>query len=260
MFVLTCSCTVRSVCFRTSPANALLHISLEMLLEHSYHCLEHSYHCLEHSYHFVAFLLVHSSNSTLVLFCLVTLSKPSFPSITSSPSGSSPTGSLLQPSRVPRPQYRYSVIWRKFSKFFNMSAALRISNNKRKPSKLSKSSESDVQDSRNSSSKSAAKKQRTRLRSPSPSLEIQPEPISTSAPSTTEATTSVANPDPVVTLESESIPQAVVATSDSQCVDSAIKHVPVLHATSSAIDTTSVASNTHLVVPVVSNNPLTINT
>ena len=91
MFVLTCSCTVRSVCFRTSPVNALLHISLEMLLEHLYHCLEHSYH-------FVVFLLVHSSNSTLVLFCLVTLSKPSFPSITISLSGSS-----LQPAHVPRP-------------------------------------------------------------------------------------------------------------------------------------------------------------
>ena len=38
MFVLTCSFAVRSVCFRTSPANALLHISLEIRLEHSYHC------------------------------------------------------------------------------------------------------------------------------------------------------------------------------------------------------------------------------
>ena len=55
----TCSFTVRSVCFRTSPANALLHFSLEMRLEHTYHC--------------VVFLSVHSSNSTLVLFCLVTL-------------------------------------------------------------------------------------------------------------------------------------------------------------------------------------------
>jgi hypothetical protein len=139
-----------------------------------------------------------------------------------------------------------------------MSAALRITNNKRKPSKLSKSSESDVQDSRISSSKSAAKKQRTRLRSPSPSMEIQPGPISTSAPSTLEVATSVANPDPVITLVSESIPRAVVATPDSQCVDSAIKHVPVMHAMSSAIDTISVASDTHLVAPVVTNNPLTI--
>ena len=103
-----------------------------------------------------------------------------------------------------------------------MSAALRTANNKRKPSKLSKSSESDAQDSRNSSSKSAAKKQRTHLRSPSPSMEIQPGPISTSALSTLEVTTPVANPDPVITLESESTPQAVVATPDSQCVDSVI--------------------------------------
>ena len=139
-----------------------------------------------------------------------------------------------------------------------MSAASRITNNKRKPSKLSESSESDVQDSRNSSSKSAAKKQRTRLRSLSPSMEIQPGPISTLAPATLEDATPVANPDPIITLESESTPQAVVATPDLQCVDSATKHVSVLHATSSAIDTTSVANNTHLVVPVVTNNPLTI--
>jgi hypothetical protein len=99
MFVLTCSFTVRSVYFRTSPANALLHISLEMRLEYSYHC--------------VVFLSVHSSNSTLVLFCLVTLFKPSFRSITIAPPGFS-----LQPAPVPRPQYRYSVIWREFSKFF----------------------------------------------------------------------------------------------------------------------------------------------
>ena len=58
--------------------------------------LEHSYHCLEHSYHFVVFLLVHSSNSTLVLFCLVTLSKPSFSSITTAPPGSS----LFAPTRA----------------------------------------------------------------------------------------------------------------------------------------------------------------
>jgi hypothetical protein len=99
MFVLTCSFTVRSVCFRTSPANALLHISFEMRLEHSYHC--------------VVFLSVHSSNSTLVLFCLVTLLNYRL-SITIPPYGSS-----LQPAAVPRPQYRYSVIWRKFSRFFN---------------------------------------------------------------------------------------------------------------------------------------------
>jgi hypothetical protein len=36
MFVLTCSFTVRSVCFRTSPVNAFVRISLEILLEHSY--------------------------------------------------------------------------------------------------------------------------------------------------------------------------------------------------------------------------------
>ena len=82
MSVLTCSFTVRSVCFRTSPANVSVHFSLEMHLEHSYHC--------------VVFLSVHSSNSTLVLFCLVTLSKPSFSSITTALPGSS----LFAPTRA----------------------------------------------------------------------------------------------------------------------------------------------------------------
>ena len=82
MSVLTCSFTVRSVCFRTSPANVSVHFSLEMHLEHSYHC--------------VVFLSVHSSNSTLVLFCLVTLSKPSFSSITTAQPGSS----LFAPTRA----------------------------------------------------------------------------------------------------------------------------------------------------------------
>ena len=82
MSVLTCSFTVCSVCFRTSPANVSIHFSLEMHLEHSYHC--------------VVFLSVHSSNSTLVLFCLVTLSKPSFSSITTALPGSS----LFAPTRA----------------------------------------------------------------------------------------------------------------------------------------------------------------
>ena len=82
MSVLTCSFTVRSVCFRTSSANVSVHFSLEMHLEHSYHC--------------VVFLSVHSSNSTLVLFCLVTLSKPSFSSITTAQPGSS----LFAPTRA----------------------------------------------------------------------------------------------------------------------------------------------------------------
>jgi hypothetical protein len=63
---------------------------------------------------------------------------------------------------------------------------------------------------------------------------------------------SVANQDQVISLESTS--QAAGATLDSQPADSSIKHAPVMHATSSA----SVASNTHLVAPVVTNNPLTI--
>ena len=84
----------------------------------------------------------------------------------------------------------------------------------------------------------------------------QPEPISTSAPSSLDVATPVANPDQVITLESTS--QAAGAMLDSQLADSSIKHAPVLHATSSAVDTTTIASNTLLVAPVVNNNPLTI--
>jgi hypothetical protein len=87
-------------------------------------------------------------------------------------------------------------------------------------------------------------------------MESQPGPISTSAPSIVDVATSVANPDQVISLES--IPQAAGATLDSQLADSSIKHAPVLHATSSAIDTNTVASNTLLVAPVVTDNPLTI--
>jgi hypothetical protein len=141
-----------------------------------------------------------------------------------------------------------------------MSAALRILNNKRKSAKLSKSSESDVKDTRNSSPKSAAKKPRNCLRSSSPPVESQPGPSNTSAPSTLEVATPVAIQDQVSSLEATS--QATEATLDSPSADSAIKHAPDMHATSSAlssaVDTTPVTSNTQLVVPVVSNNPLTI--
>ena len=136
-----------------------------------------------------------------------------------------------------------------------MSAALRIINNKRKPARVSKSAESDVQDSRSSSSKNAAKKPRTRLRSPSPTMEIQPGSANTVAPATLEVATSVADPEPLITLEST--PQDASATLNSQPADQSNKHVPVLHATSSAIDSTSVAS-TLLVTPIVNNNPLTL--
>ena len=136
-----------------------------------------------------------------------------------------------------------------------MSAALRIIN-KRKPARLSKSSESAVKDSGNSSPKSVAKKPRTRLRSPSPTMENQPGPTSSSAPSSLDMATFVASPDQVISLKSTT--QVAGATLDSQLVDLSIKHAPDLHATSSATDTTTVASNTLLVAPVVNNNPLTI--
>ena len=60
---------------------------------------------------------------------------------------------------------------------------------------------------------------------------------------------------PLITLEST--PQDASATLNSQPADQSNKHVPVLHATSSAIDSTSVAS-TLLVTPIVNNNPLTL--
>jgi hypothetical protein len=142
-----------------------------------------------------------------------------------------------------------------------MSAALRILNNKRKSAKLSKSSEADVEDSRNSSSKSSVKKPRNRIRASSPPVESKLDPRNIiSASSALEVATPVAIQDQVSSLEATS--QATEATLDSPPADSAIKHAPVMHATSSAlssaVDTTSVASNTQLVVPVVSNNPLTI--
>jgi hypothetical protein len=92
-------------------------------------------------------------------------------------------------------------------------------------------------------------------------VESQLEPSSnTSASSTLEVATPVAIQDQVSSLESTS--QAIEATLDSPPADFSIKHAPVMHATSSAlssaVDTTSVASNTHMVVPVVTNNPLTI--
>jgi hypothetical protein len=85
-----------------------------------------------------------------------------------------------------------------------MSAALRILNNKRKSAKLSKSSDSDVEDSRNSSPKSAAKKPRNRLVSSSPPVESQPGLSNTSAPSTLEVATPVAIQDQVSSLEATS--------------------------------------------------------
>ena len=75
-----------------------------------------------------------------------------------------------------------------------MSAALRVLNNKRKSAKLSKSSEADVEDSLNSSSKSSVKKPRNRLRASSPPVESQLEPSSIiSASSTLEVATPVAS-------------------------------------------------------------------
>jgi hypothetical protein len=136
-----------------------------------------------------------------------------------------------------------------------MSAALRIIN-KRKPARLSKSSESAVKDLGNSSSKSAAKKPRIRLRSPSPTMEDQPGPTSSSAPASLDMATSVANPDQVIALESTS--QVAGATVDSPPVDSSNVHNHVLHVKKSpTMESTSVASNTLLVAPVVTNNPLT---
>jgi hypothetical protein len=197
-------------------------------------------------------LSFHSSNSTLVLFCLVTLLNYRFQALQFH-------HTVLRSNRQEH-NIDIRLFGANFQSSSTMSAALRNINNKRKPAKLSKSSESDVQDSRNSSPKSAAKKPRTRLRSSSPTVESQPGPSSTPAPSILEVTTSVASQDQVISLVSTS--QAAGATLASQPADSSMKHAPVLHATSSAIssaiDTTSVASNTLLVAPVVNNNPLTI--
>jgi hypothetical protein len=135
-----------------------------------------------------------------------------------------------------------------------MSAALRI-NKKRTSSKISMTSESSFKDSGTSSPKSAAKKSRNRLRSPSPTMEHPLTPKSSTA-SSLENATPVADPDQVICVDP--LAQVAGATSDLPSANPSVMHasslyadrIPVIHAT-------SVASNTHLVAPVVNNNPLT---
>jgi hypothetical protein len=107
-----------------------------------------------------------------------------------------------------------------------MSAALRIIN-KRKPARLSKSSESAVKDLGNSSPKSVAKKPQTRLPSPSMTMENQPGPTSSSAQACLDMATSDANPDQVIALGSAS--QVAGAMVDSPPVDSSFVNNLVLH-------------------------------
>jgi hypothetical protein len=136
-----------------------------------------------------------------------------------------------------------------------MSAALRIIN-KRKPARLSKSSESAVKDLGNSSPKSVAKKLRIRLRSPSLTLEDQPEPTSSSAPASLDMATSVANPEQVICVDHSA--QVAGATSDLPSANPSVMHASSLYADRiRAMESTSVASNTLLVAPVVTKNPLT---
>jgi hypothetical protein len=135
-----------------------------------------------------------------------------------------------------------------------MSAALRI-NNKRKSTKISLPSESPFKDSGTSSPKSAAKKSRNRLRSPSPTMEHPLTPKSSTASSLAKATP-VADPDQVICMDPSA--QAAVATSDLPSANPSVMHASSLYADRiPVIDATSVASNTHLVSPVVNNNPLT---
>jgi hypothetical protein len=75
-----------------------------------------------------------------------------------------------------------------------MSAALRI-NNKRKPARFSKPPGSSFKDSGNYSPKSVDKKSRTRLRSPTLTMENPPGPTSSSAPSSLDTATPAANPE-----------------------------------------------------------------
>jgi hypothetical protein len=136
-----------------------------------------------------------------------------------------------------------------------MSAALRI-NNKRKSTKISLPSESPFKDSGTSSPKSAAKKSRNRLRSPSPTMEHPLTPKSSTASSSLDKATPVADPDQVVCVDPSA--QAAGATSDLPSANPSVMHASSLYADRiPVIDATSVASNTHLVAPVVNNNPLT---
>jgi hypothetical protein len=101
-----------------------------------------------------------------------------------------------------------------------ISAALRI--NKRKPARLSKSSESAVKDLGNSSSKSSAKKPRIRLRSPSPTLKDQPGPTSSSAPASLDMATPVAKPEQVICVDPSA--KAAGATSDLPAANPSAMH------------------------------------
>jgi hypothetical protein len=132
-----------------------------------------------------------------------------------------------------------------------MSAALRI-DNKRKSTKISLLSESPFKDSGTSSLKSAAKKSRNRLRSPSPTMEHPLTPKSSSL----DKATPVADPDQVICVDPSA--QAAGATSDLPSANPSVMHASSLYADRiPVIDATSVASNTHLVAPVVNNDPLT---
>jgi hypothetical protein len=88
-------------------------------------------------------------------------------------------------------------------------------------------------------------------------MENQPGPTSSWAPASLDMATAVANPDQVIALKSTS--QVAGATVDSPPVDSSFLHNPVLHVNKfPTMEATSVASNTLLVAPVVTNNPLTM--
>jgi hypothetical protein len=65
----------------------------------------------------------------------------------------------------------------------------------------------------------------------------------------------VVNPDQVIGVESTT--QVAGATVDSPPVESPIQDLVLLVNKSPVMDATSVASNTLLVAPVVTNNPLT---
>jgi hypothetical protein len=132
---------------------------------------------------------------------------------------------------------------------------LRI-NNKRKSTKISLPSESPFKDSGTSSPKSAAKKSRNRLRSPSPTMEHPLTPKSSTASSSLDKVTPVADPDQVIYVDSSA--QAAGATSDLPAANPSVMHASSLCADRiPAMESTSVASNTLLVAPVVTNNPLT---
>jgi hypothetical protein len=136
-----------------------------------------------------------------------------------------------------------------------MSAALRLQN-KRKTAEVLSSEESAPLDWGTSSPKSAAKKTRNRLRSPTPNLEDSTSGLSETSSLKTD-TLPATSQEPVEVLDpTVSALDRVPKPSESPPAIPAV--LPVFAFTEIVVATNPVASNTLLVELVVNNNPLSL--